>query len=248
MMSRDGSYGSGSGGGGKGGGKGERREGDWDCLKCGLHQFARNTVCRKCQTPKGEGGGGGESAGRLLGGGNVLGSSGGANVSTSASAPATSWETASRMEMVSAVYGSLADPSSSKMRSKQMQRFSIFLGFDGTDAEWEGEYKELCSASGWDPAVGLDPHDFTSFVNDEDSGGHCTDDALRKMLKDLQVPHPGSALDRTSASADQSSAKAPSKRGCDWICPKCKDHQYSRNRHCRRCCERRPHAYRSRSR
>lgn len=28
------------------------REGDWECPGCGDHQFARNTNCRKCNTPK----------------------------------------------------------------------------------------------------------------------------------------------------------------------------------------------------
>eukprot|EP00403_Amphidinium_massartii_P012836 CAMPEP_0178425040 /NCGR_PEP_ID=MMETSP0689_2-20121128/28519_1 /TAXON_ID=160604 /ORGANISM="Amphidinium massartii, Strain CS-259" /LENGTH=457 /DNA_ID=CAMNT_0020046693 /DNA_START=92 /DNA_END=1466 /DNA_ORIENTATION=+ len=29
----------------------EKREGDWECPTCGDYQFARNPVCRKCQTP-----------------------------------------------------------------------------------------------------------------------------------------------------------------------------------------------------
>eukprot|EP00927_Polykrikos_kofoidii_P069611 TRINITY_DN65158_c0_g1_i1.p2 TRINITY_DN65158_c0_g1~~TRINITY_DN65158_c0_g1_i1.p2 ORF type:complete len:148 (+),score=19.88 TRINITY_DN65158_c0_g1_i1:82-525(+) len=31
---------------------GDRRPGDWDCVKCNDVQFARNTECRKCGEPK----------------------------------------------------------------------------------------------------------------------------------------------------------------------------------------------------
>jgi len=43
-------------GGAGGGGKG-MQPGDWNCPGCGDHQFARNTECRKCQTPNPGGGG-----------------------------------------------------------------------------------------------------------------------------------------------------------------------------------------------
>lgn len=186
MMSRDGRYG--SSGGGKGG---EKRDGDWNCPKCGDHQFASRSECRKCGTSKPSGSAStsrGFSLGdvaRIEGGGHVLGSSAG---------PATSWETASRVEMVSALYGALEDPAAPKLRSRQMRRFAVLIGMpDGSDAEWEGEWKELCGAMGWSADVGVDPIDFTKFVNDEQSGGHCTDDVLRSMLKELKVPPAGAS-------------------------------------------------------
>mmetsp|Transcript_26213 Transcript_26213/g.60515 ORF Transcript_26213/g.60515 Transcript_26213/m.60515 type:complete len:215 (-) Transcript_26213:41-685(-) len=51
------------GGGGGGGGPGgvQRRDGDWDCPKCGTMNFANRQECFKCNAPKenGRGGGGG---------------------------------------------------------------------------------------------------------------------------------------------------------------------------------------------
>ena len=53
-----GGYGGGDsyGGGGKGGG--ERRDGDWDCPKCGKMVFASKDECFSCGEPKPSGGGG----------------------------------------------------------------------------------------------------------------------------------------------------------------------------------------------
>eukprot|EP00930_Biecheleria_cincta_P026122 TRINITY_DN1846_c0_g1_i4.p1 TRINITY_DN1846_c0_g1~~TRINITY_DN1846_c0_g1_i4.p1 ORF type:complete len:316 (-),score=63.70 TRINITY_DN1846_c0_g1_i4:240-1187(-) len=57
--------------GGGGGGAQPAMPGDWNCPACGDHQFARNSVCRKCGSPKdgaggagafGGGGGGGAAA------------------------------------------------------------------------------------------------------------------------------------------------------------------------------------------
>mmetsp|Transcript_45815 Transcript_45815/g.102662 ORF Transcript_45815/g.102662 Transcript_45815/m.102662 type:complete len:221 (+) Transcript_45815:106-768(+) len=70
--SRSGGGGGRGGGGGKGGRPMETRVGDWECPSCGDFNFARNTECRKCGTPKpamrddsrgrggGRGGGGGK--------------------------------------------------------------------------------------------------------------------------------------------------------------------------------------------
>merc|ERR1719230_668401 len=57
------------GGGGKGGGnwgmpKGGE-PGDWLCPGCGDHQFARNIICRQCQTPNPMGGKGGRDKQQL---------------------------------------------------------------------------------------------------------------------------------------------------------------------------------------
>merc|ERR1719277_2323859 len=55
MMQNNG--GCGGGGGGKGGGKGKpdnMKAGDWICPGCGDHQFARNSICKMCSTPKPE--------------------------------------------------------------------------------------------------------------------------------------------------------------------------------------------------
>ena len=38
--------------GGQGRTEGQRRPGDWDCPACRDHQFARNSACRRCGTPK----------------------------------------------------------------------------------------------------------------------------------------------------------------------------------------------------
>merc|ERR1712187_492821 len=43
---------SGMGGGGKGGSGKAMKAGDWTCPSCGDHQFARNLVCKMCNTPR----------------------------------------------------------------------------------------------------------------------------------------------------------------------------------------------------
>merc|ERR1711957_802752 len=49
------------------------RPGDWNCAKCGDHQFAKNMACRKCDAPKQPGnvgvpmGGQGGNMGGLMG-------------------------------------------------------------------------------------------------------------------------------------------------------------------------------------
>merc|ERR1719194_354883 len=42
----------GGGGGGAGAGNQTMMPGDWNCEKCGDHQFARNLSCRKCSAPR----------------------------------------------------------------------------------------------------------------------------------------------------------------------------------------------------
>ena len=47
-------------GGDRGGRGDDRRDGEWDCSKCGVNNFSRRTECFKCHEPKsGSGGGGG---------------------------------------------------------------------------------------------------------------------------------------------------------------------------------------------
>merc|ERR1719330_1195943 len=43
------------------------KPGDWVCLGCGDHQFAKNATCRKCGTPKGQMGMGGMMGGQMGG-------------------------------------------------------------------------------------------------------------------------------------------------------------------------------------
>jgi len=50
---------------GRGGGSfQEFRAGDWDCPKCGFHNFARNERCKDCGEDRPRGGGGGGGRGR----------------------------------------------------------------------------------------------------------------------------------------------------------------------------------------
>eukprot|EP01088_Endostelium_zonatum_P017263 TRINITY_DN49_c0_g1_i1.p1 TRINITY_DN49_c0_g1~~TRINITY_DN49_c0_g1_i1.p1 ORF type:complete len:244 (+),score=99.69 TRINITY_DN49_c0_g1_i1:44-733(+) len=78
-------FGGGGGGFGGGFGGGNRKPGDWDCSKCGDHNFASRRECRKCNNPKPDGAEGGSSGGYGggdfnrggFGGGNRFGGGGG---------------------------------------------------------------------------------------------------------------------------------------------------------------------------
>lgn len=111
------------------------------------------------------------------------------------------------------------------LASRQLMRFASFIGFEGSAGEWEPEYQELCATNGWNSAVGIDASTFTYFVNTKDSGGHCTDDDLRRIL--TEVASPASAVLGPSSEHDM-------KPG-DWACPRCESLQFARNDQCRKC-------------
>lgn len=194
----------------------------------------RRKAPKPASTSSGSSGGGG--------GGQVLGSTAGSSSGSAGNGSKawTSWEEAPRQELVSALFKALAGDASS-LGQKQLRRFADFLGFEGSDADWAGEYAEMCAASGWKPAVGADSLDFPDFVNTEDSGGYCTDEMLRDMIVNhLKVPVPAAAPAESSSS---SSSGAGAGRGGgrqamqdgDWICKSCGHMNFARNTECRKC-------------
>jgi Ca2+-binding EF-hand superfamily protein len=68
----------------------------------------------------------------------------------------------------------------------EMHAFSKHIGFDGSNEDWEDEYKILCCEQQIDPARGIDVKLFAKLVNDQsDQGCFCSDEELRTLIKSL---------------------------------------------------------------
>lgn len=71
----------------------------------------------------------------------------------------------------------------------EMHAFAKETGFDGSNEEWTEEFRNLCSEHSANEFLGVDIILFERLVNDvSESGCHCTDDELRQMAADMQIP------------------------------------------------------------
>ena len=73
-----------------------------------------------------------------------------------------------------------------RLLEKEMMRFAVLTGFEGSAKDWTKEYQLLCSDRGIDDSAGLNLGDLTSFINDEsDTGQFCSDEDLEATLDGL---------------------------------------------------------------
>lgn len=70
------------------------------------------------------------------------------------------------------------------LNKEEMRGFAELGGFKGTPAEWQKEFRMLCSGVGADAAAGLDPEEFRKVI-DEGLGGTYTNEELKKMCNKL---------------------------------------------------------------
>eukprot|EP00930_Biecheleria_cincta_P032392 TRINITY_DN2248_c0_g1_i1.p1 TRINITY_DN2248_c0_g1~~TRINITY_DN2248_c0_g1_i1.p1 ORF type:complete len:317 (-),score=68.19 TRINITY_DN2248_c0_g1_i1:62-1012(-) len=151
-------------GGGGGGGAQAAMPGDWNCLACGDHQFARNQACRKCGAPKAGGGAAGAGGGK---GGGIA---------------------AALAAMLAAASGGGGG------------------GFGGYGPAKKGQMVEgdwLCPSCG--------DHQFARNKECRKCGAAKDDGAVLQQATSSRLK-PG-----------------------DWICPGCGDHQFMKNTQCRKC-------------
>lgn len=95
-----------------------------------------------------------------------------------------------RVEQVLSLFRVLDADRDGFLNSQEMRRFSEYMGFAGTAAEWQAEYALIV-----DNLKGVDVQLFNQLVDDEseDAGCYCTDDELSSMLEHFENSQPASA-------------------------------------------------------
>lgn len=99
----------------------------------------------------------------------------------------------SRAELVNAVFTALrrstgaGNDSAGPIGVKEMKRFAVFTGFDGSDQEWAEEFKLICQEAG-SSTNSLTLYQFQKLVDDEgDGGSFCANDELKNCLRELET-------------------------------------------------------------
>eukprot|EP00931_Biecheleriopsis_adriatica_P068625 TRINITY_DN42557_c0_g1_i1.p1 TRINITY_DN42557_c0_g1~~TRINITY_DN42557_c0_g1_i1.p1 ORF type:complete len:1363 (-),score=285.37 TRINITY_DN42557_c0_g1_i1:47-4135(-) len=73
---------------------------------------------------------------------------------------------------------------------QELRPFAEFTGWEGSDAEWEEEFRSLCAYLGSDPACGLGLDAFNALVDDvSEQGCQCSDEELCQ-LAGVSAPRP----------------------------------------------------------
>eukprot|EP00411_Alexandrium_monilatum_P109656 CAMPEP_0175689468 /NCGR_PEP_ID=MMETSP0097-20121207/29399_1 /TAXON_ID=311494 /ORGANISM="Alexandrium monilatum, Strain CCMP3105" /LENGTH=655 /DNA_ID=CAMNT_0016996491 /DNA_START=20 /DNA_END=1987 /DNA_ORIENTATION=+ len=66
---------------------------------------------------------------------------------------------------------------------REMKTFAGYVGFDGTEEEWDQEYRKLCADFGAQPSIGMPQAALLQLLDDEsDTGCFCTDEELMEIL------------------------------------------------------------------
>ncbi|CAJ1351849.1 unnamed protein product, partial [Effrenium voratum] len=89
----------------------------------------------------------------------------------------------SREELIKEVFAHFDTNKDRKLKAKEMLSFASSVGFDGTEEEWQEEYRLICEGLGRSPDEGIDEVSFLRLVNeDTDDGCYCSDKELAGML------------------------------------------------------------------
>jgi len=92
-----------------------------------------------------------------------------------------------RPELVRAVFRACDADGDGRLSSEEMRSFAVLTGFQGSDAQWEREFAELCADGGRRIAAGVSAPLFAQLVDDPSDGGlFCADDELRQLLGTLE--------------------------------------------------------------
>jgi hypothetical protein len=93
-----------------------------------------------------------------------------------------------RDELVSAIFGQCDADRDGFLNEREMLFFVRHAGFDGSQAEWVGEYRSLCKDNSVDPQIGIGSSLLGAIVSDlSDRGLYCKDEELRGMLADIEA-------------------------------------------------------------
>ncbi|CAE8704638.1 unnamed protein product, partial [Polarella glacialis] len=88
----------------------------------------------------------------------------------------------------------------------EMRTFGYYSGFDGTDADWAEEFRNLCVDRGGNSGTGIGSDLFEQLLEDKsDKGCYCSDGAISSML-DALGQEPGPAPAEVSTRAERARA------------------------------------------
>ncbi|CAK9015765.1 unnamed protein product [Durusdinium trenchii] len=94
-------------------------------------------------------------------------------------------DTDERTQLIQKVFAALNRSHTGHLNADEMRPFANQTGFEGSDAEWRGEFDSLRHECGSGPGISL--HHFQRLVNDDsDAGCYCLDDELRTLLQSVQ--------------------------------------------------------------
>jgi Ca2+-binding EF-hand superfamily protein len=80
------------------------------------------------------------------------------------------------------------------LNRKEMKNLASVLGFDGEDGEWAQEYSKLCENTKADEETGIPQAAIFELLDDEsDTGLHCTDEDMWRVIGTLQARAEASA-------------------------------------------------------
>lgn len=89
--------------------------------------------------------------------------------------------------LIASLFKALNVSGSGYVNGGELHPLARHTGFEGSSAEWQQEYADLCSDLRLHPEVGMPEAVFASFVNDRSSAGcYCSDEELSSLL-DAQV-------------------------------------------------------------
>jgi len=100
-----------------------------------------------------------------------------------------------RAAVVEKLFACLDSASTQVLDSQSIHRFARACGFQGSYQDWVKEWNALCNLYKWDRTKGVDKQAFETFVNDEESIGHCGDRELEEVVRKL-----GGTIDDVGAS------------------------------------------------
>lgn len=101
-----------------------------------------------------------------------------------------------RTDVKSTLFSCLDQDGDRRLNRAEMKKFAEMTGFEGTDADWAGEFEVLCEPQGCDFAA------FSRLIDDDsDDGLYCEDAELADMLNQLLMSGVGIPAGRAPAKA-----------------------------------------------
>lgn len=93
-----------------------------------------------------------------------------------------------RSALIAAVFELLDKDNDNLLKEHEMRAFAGFTGYEGSDEQWQADFKRLCVDLSVDPALGLATSSLEKLVNDlSECGLYCSDEELQSIKAKLQV-------------------------------------------------------------